>query len=130
MSGVPYSVSATDISGLTGEALNIILNAAAGDAFNRAQLLALANSPSAQNSLLAAFAVGALPDAIARAEGLDRALLRDFVIVDSERQGTIVPVALRFRGRGTVTGTVLSGDGQTALSGVAVNLFPDPESRE
>ena len=39
MSGVGYSVSATDISGLTGEALQVILESAGGDAFNRARLL-------------------------------------------------------------------------------------------
>src|SRR6185436_1260211 len=39
MSGVPYSVSATDITGLSGEALAAILDAAGGDAFNRAKLL-------------------------------------------------------------------------------------------
>ena len=130
MAGVPYSVSATDISGLSGDALQIILDAAAGDVFNRAKLLELANSAAAQNSLLAAFAVGALPEAIAKAEGLDRALLRDFVEVGTPREGTAVPVALRFRGRGVVTGQVVASDGVTAVNRAAVNLFPDPDSRE
>ena len=45
---------------------------------------------------------GALPDAIAAAEGLDRALLRDVIGIGSGREGSTVPVVLRFRGRGTM----------------------------
>ncbi|MEO7677287.1 MAG: carboxypeptidase-like regulatory domain-containing protein, partial [Verrucomicrobiota bacterium] len=130
MSGVPYSVSATDISGLSGDALQVILDSATGDAFNRAKLLELANSASVQNSLLAAFAVGALPEAIAKVEGIDRALLRDFVPTGSAREGTVSPVALRFRGRGVVVGKVVASDGITPVARAAVNLFPDPDSRE
>lgn len=130
MSGVGYSVSATDISGLTGEALQVILESAGGDAFNRARLLELANNPATQNSLLGAFDVGAMPEAIAKAEGLDRALLRDFIDLGSPRQGTTVPVALRFRGRGAVVGKVVSADGISPVSRAVVNLFPDPDSRE
>src|SRR6185503_8426152 len=48
----------------------------------------------------------------------------------SPREGTQTIVALRFRGRGTVTGRVLNADGITPASGAAVNLFPDPDSRE
>src|SRR5262249_36785115 len=51
MAGVPYSVSATDISGLAPDALAAILGSASGDQFDRAKLLDLANSPSVQNSL-------------------------------------------------------------------------------
>jgi hypothetical protein len=130
MSGVPYSVSATDTSGLSDEATDLILESASGDAFNRQKLLELASSPSVENTLLQTFAVGAVSEAIARAEGLDRALLRDFVPVGSPREGTEVIVALRFRGRGTVAGTVLESDGATPAADAAVNLFPDPDSRE
>jgi hypothetical protein len=130
MSGIPYSVSATDTSGLSVEAIQLILESTAGDAFARDKLMAIVNAPGAQNTLLQQFAVGTLPQAIAKVEGLDRALLRDHVLLDSPREGTEVPVALRFRGRGTVTGQVLASDGATPLGGTAVNLFPDPDSRE
>ncbi|RIL00281.1 MAG: hypothetical protein DCC71_18835, partial [Proteobacteria bacterium] len=127
--GIPYSVSATDTTGIgrAGEAL--VLAASDDDQLDRARLLELAGG-SAQGTLLEAFAVGALPEAIAAAEGLDRALLRDAVGVGSARVGSEVPVALRFRGRGTVAGTVLASDGTTPAPGSAVNLFPDPDSRE
>lgn len=129
-SGIPYSVSATDTSSLSPEALAFILEAASDEGVARERLLELANSPSTQNTLLAAFAAGAMPEAIAKAEGLDRALLRDFVPVGSAREGQNVPVALRFRGRGVVEGQVLATDGVTPVPQAAVNLFPDPDSRE
>lgn len=130
MSGVPYSVSATDIGNLPQSAIDLIMQASSADAVMRDRLLALASSPSVQNTLLGAFALSSVPEAIAAAEGLDRALLRDSIDVGSPREGTIVPVALRFRGRGTVTGQVLASDGATPVANVAVNLFPDPDSRE
>ena len=130
LSGIPYSVSATDTTGLTPETIALILESARGDEFARDKLLELARSTSVQNTLLAEFATGALPEAIARAEGLDRALIRDFVPVGSPREGTEVPMALRFRGRGTVSGQVVAADGFTPMSRVAINLFPDPDSRE
>jgi hypothetical protein len=99
LAGIRYSVSATDTSVLSAEALALILDSVSGDAFDRQKLLQLADSPSVQNTLLAQFAVGALPQAIAKAEGLDRALLRDFIEEVSPRVGTEVVVALRFRGR-------------------------------
>ncbi len=130
LSGMGYSVSATDTSGLSPDVIALILGSAAGDQFNAQKLNELASSPTARNTLLEAFAVGALPQAIAKAEGLDRAVLRDFIEFNSSRQGTDVPVALRFRGRGTVQGQVLAADGVSPASGTAVNLFPDPDSRE
>ncbi|MEO2167628.1 MAG: carboxypeptidase-like regulatory domain-containing protein, partial [bacterium] len=130
LAGVPYSVSATNTVGLPAEVVQLILDSASQDAVDRERLEALASSPSAQGTLLEAFAVGALPDAIALAEGLDRALLRDVVPLDSLRVGSEVPVALRFRGRGSVSGLVLANDGLTPVPGAAVNLFPDPDSRE
>lgn len=126
LAGVGFSVSATDTSSLSPEALAVILSAGVESGRIRAQLTELAeNNPG---TLLAAFAAGALPEAIARAEGLDRALFRDSV--PAGRTGGTNFVALRFRGRGTVTGTVLAADGTTPVSGAAVNLFPDPNSRE
>ncbi|MEB2343973.1 MAG: carboxypeptidase regulatory-like domain-containing protein [Deltaproteobacteria bacterium] len=127
--GIPYSVSATDTSGLSSEAEALILAASSDAQLDRARLLELA-SGSAAGTLLEQFAAGALPQAIAAAEGLDRALLRDHVAEESARVGGEVPVALRFRGRGTVLGTVFEPDGVTPSPGAAVNLFPDPDSRE
>ena len=130
MSGVEYSVSATDTTGLSSAAADLILQAAEADSLNRNRLLALANSSSAKNTLLQAFAAGTLSEAMVAAEGIDRALLRDKVPIGSAREGTTTPVALRFRGRGLVLGQVVEADGTTPVSGAAVNLFPDPDSRE
>ncbi|MEI7731986.1 MAG: Ig-like domain-containing protein [Verrucomicrobiota bacterium] len=130
LANIPYTIAATDTSGLTTEASDLVMQAATADGITRSKLLDLASSPAYQNTLLGAFAAGAMPEAIAKAEGLDRALLRDMVLQGSPRQGTEVPVALRFRGRGTVVGQVLAADGATPVSQVAMNLFPDPDSRE
>ncbi|MFM1943956.1 MAG: hypothetical protein RI897_2938 [Verrucomicrobiota bacterium] len=130
MGGISYSISATDTSGLDDAALELIMESASGDAFSREKLLELANSPAAKDTLLGAFAVGAIPQAIAKAEGLDRALLRDLVPLGSGREGQEVPVVLRFRGRASVAGTVLGPDGVTPVANAAVNLYPDPDSRE
>jgi hypothetical protein len=130
LAGVLYSIAATDTAGLSGEAAQVILESSSETALARQKLLELADSPSVKDTLLGAFAVGALPEAIAAAEGLDRAVLRDVVPMESPRQGTEVPVALRFRGRGAVLGQVVAADGQTPAPQVAVNLFPDPDSRE
>ncbi len=130
LAGLPYSVSATDTAGLSAEAIQVIMDSGAGDALSRQKLLELANQPGIRNTLLAAFAVGGLTEAVIAAEGLDRALLKDFVDVDSPRMGTAVPVALRFRGRGTVAGQVFAANGSTPIAGAAVNLFPDPATRE
>ena len=130
VSGIPYSISATDTGGLTADAIQLLLEASSGDAFAKQKLLNLLASPANQNTLLSAFGTTSLPQAIAQAEGLDRALLRDLIPIGSAREGTETIVALRFRGRGAVAGRVLAADGVTAVSGVAVNLFPDPDSRE
>lgn len=130
VAGLPYSLSATDTSGLSAEASAAILEAAREGAVDREKLLETASDPATRDTLLGAFAVGALPEAIALAEGLDRALVRDLVPPGSARVGSEVPVALRFRGRGTVSGIVLAADGVTPVASAAVNLFPDPDSRE
>ena len=125
--GVPYTVAATDTSGLSPELVAQLLSSGA-DAFSRENLLHLASQSN--NELLAEFTGGRLPAAIAAVEGVDRAVLRDSVPMGSPRVGSEVPVALRFRGRGTVLGQVLSADGVIPAAQVAVNLFPDPDSRE
>ena len=45
------------------------------------------------------FSATTLPQAVAAAQGLDRAVLNDLVPPGSGREGSEVPVALRFRGR-------------------------------
>ncbi len=127
---IPYAVSATDTAGLSEEALVTLLELSGAEALDREKLLALAESESALDTLLEDFAVGALSQAVAIAEGVDRALFRDRVEPGSVRLGQTVPFILRFRGRATVTGTVLAPDGTTPIAGAAVNLFPDPASRE
>ena len=130
LSGIPYSISATDTKGLPPDAVSLLLESTAGDQFARDKLLALLNSQTNQNTLLNAFPGVTISGAIAQAEGLDRALQRDLIPPGSPREGTETVVALRFRGRGTVTGRVFNADGTTPASGSAVNLFPDPDSRE
>ncbi len=129
LAGLPYSLSATNTVGLSGAAVELILESAQGDAFTREKLQELASLPENRDTLLEAFAIGAIPEAIALAEGLDRALLRDRIAAGSPRVGTEVPVALRFRGRGSVAGVVLDAAG-FPVADVAVNLFPDVGSRE
>ena len=129
LAGMPYSVSATNTVGLSPEAIDIILDSASDNAVEAEKLLELASQPSVADTLLESFLVGALPEAIALAQGLDRALLRDEIKQGSPRVGTEVPVALRFRGRGTVTGVVVDPSGNP-VAGAAVNLFPDQTSRE
>ncbi len=130
LAGIPYSLSATDTSGLSSDAVQAILDATAADQLLRSQLEELAASPNVRNTLLGQFAVASLPEAIAKAEGLDRALIRDVIEANSPRVGTENVVALRFRGRGTVLGQVRAANGQSAAPGAVVNLFPDPNSRE
>jgi len=130
MAGVHYSISATDTSGLSLDLIQLLLESSNADETSRGKLLELASSAAVRNTLFEAFGTTVLPQAIAKVEGLDRALLRDVVGVGSGRVGSTVPVALRFRGRGTVTGTVVASDGVTSRPDAAVNLFPDPASRE
>ncbi|MEX0326383.1 MAG: Ig-like domain-containing protein, partial [Puniceicoccaceae bacterium] len=130
LNGIPYSLSATDTSGLSAEAVDIILESYRGDQLDSTLLEELATDEELENTLLGEFAASTLPEAIAQAEGIDRALVRDNVAIGSSRVGTEAVFALRFRGRGTIIGQVLESDGLTPAAGSAVNLFPDPDSRE
>jgi len=131
---VGYSVSATDTSGLSPDAskeiIARVLEANRNNEVIRQKLIEIAAQPNLQDALLHAFNAGDLGTAVAAAEGLDRAEFRDSVAQNGARIGTEVPVTLRFRGRGTLTGRVLAADGVTPLGGAAANLFPDPDSRE
>ncbi len=126
--GLSYTISTTDTSGLSDAAVSLILNSAVKGEVDAAKLNELASLPQNQDTLLAVFAAGALPQAIAKAEGLDRAAIEDLVL--SDRFASESFYALRFRGRGTVTGQVVLADGQTPVAGAAANLFPDINSRE
>ena len=130
MAGIPYSISATDTSGLSQEALTLIAGNTAEGQVERERILQLATSAATRDTLLGLFASGSIPEAIAKVEGLDRALVRDFVAANSSREGQTVPMALRFRGRATVVGRVVAEDGVTPVARPAVNLFPDSGSRE
>jgi hypothetical protein len=130
MSGIPYSISATDTSGLSEEALTLIAGNITEGEVDRERILQLATSAATRDTLLGLFASGSIPEAIAKVEGLDRALVRDTVQLGSGREGQTVPMALRFRGRATVVGQVVAADGNTPVPRAAVNLFPDSGSRE
>ncbi|MDH7501179.1 MAG: Ig-like domain-containing protein, partial [Verrucomicrobiota bacterium] len=130
MAGIPCSISATDTSGLSEDAAALVAARSAEGQVQRDLLLQVATSAATRDTLLGWFAAGSIPEAIAKVEGLDRAVLRDTVPLGSAREGQTVPVALRFRGRATVVGQVLSADGVTPVPQPAVNLFPDPDSRE
>jgi len=126
--GIPYTLSTTDTSGLSEAAIALILSSAVKGEIQADKLNELASQPQNQDTLLAEFATGGIPAAIAKAEGLDRALVRDLAL--NSRLGSESTYALRFRGRGTVTGRVLLSDGLTPAAGAAVNLYPDSGSRE
>ncbi len=134
VSGIPFSLSTTDIGAVRdNEAIALILESSRDGAVTAERLRALGIDAAGENesgaaALRRAFGVASVSEGIALAEGLDRAVVRDFP--PESRQGGEGVYVLRFRGRGTVTGTVLAADGVTPVSGVAVNLFPDPESRE
>ena len=130
LSGIPYTVATTDTSGLSGEATSLILEASVAGVVQSDRLRQLANSTRFQDTLLGMFAAGSVGEAVAAAEGLDRATVDDLVDPGSRREGTVVPLVLTFRGRGSVEGVVTEADGATPVANAAVNLFPDPASRE
>jgi hypothetical protein len=134
LSGIPYSISTTDIGAVRdNEAIAIILESGVDGEVTAERLDALgvnvANGDEPGSiALRRAFGVASIGEAIALAEGLDRAVVRDFP--PQSRIGGEGVYVLRFRGRAVVTGKVLAADGVTPVVGAAVNLFPDPASRE
>ncbi len=131
MSGIPYSVSASDTTGLSSQAIALIEQATIStqpDAQQLQQLISAANTN--QNSLLAMLSAGSVDQAVAIVQGLDRAVVNDAVGIGSPREGQTVPMVLQFRGRASVTGQVLAADGVTPVPFAAVNLYPDPSSLE
>ena len=126
LAGLRYSVSATDTTGLSAEGVSALVGMDRSEDTRRV-LTELAQRN--EGTLLAAFAVGSMPDAVALVEGLDRAVVRDR-IESVDRHGSTNIVGLQFRGRGTVMGTVYRPGSTEPAANVAVNLFPDPGSRE
>ncbi len=131
MSGIPYSISATDTEGISGTALATLMGSTISGGPDDQLLQSLANSsPAAASALVAIFGVDTVPQAIQEVDGLDRVALNDVVAIGSGREGQTVPFALHFRGRGTVSGQVVAADGVTPLAQAAVNIYPDPTSLE
>ena len=122
--GIGYTLGATDTRGLDPAAVAILLNASSDGELSADELQRIASDPMLSGAFRQAFSE------VAVAEGVDRAVFKDRLPTGSPRIASEVPVVLRFRGRGTVRGTVFASDGTTPVSGVAVNLFPDQGSRE
>jgi hypothetical protein len=132
LGGIPYTLASSDTTGLSESAVRVVAEASIGDRIDLdsvpdeelqavlSELIDLADSFLADGA--------PRPEAIALAEGIDRAVVRDRV--SEGRFGGEAVYALAFRGRGTVSGQVLASDGITPVGSAAVNLFPDPSSRE
>lgn len=133
LADVPFTLAAIDTSRMTDDdartLLGVLLEAVGPRGSDRPRLEELTRAPDARNAMLRAFNLGDIGQAIVAAEGLDRAVYRDVIPQGSGRDGSEIAVALRFRGRGSVTGRVLATNG-SPLPGAAVNLFSDPDSRE
>ncbi len=128
-----YTLGATDIRGLSSDALNVILQASPAGDLDPAEIEAMAKSPATAQQVMRAFSASTLAGGIALADAVDRVTFRDsipVIPVASPRLRSEVPVVLRFRGRGLVEGTVLASDGVTPVTGAAVNLYPERNSRE
>ncbi len=132
LGGIPYTLSCSDTTGLSGEATRVVAEATLADQVDLGSVPddELREVLSELVALVDRFiAEGApRPESIALAEGIDRAVVRDRIAAG--RFGSEAVYALAFRGRGTVSGQVLAADGATPVGGAAVNLFPDPSSRE
>lgn len=123
---VGFTVSAVDTGGLTVEAVRAILDATEGDHFAEERLVARMGV----TNTLAALGVESVAEAASLVEGLDRAVWSDSIPLTSARIGKEHTIALRFRGRGVVSGRVVEANGSTPVPNAAVNLYPDPDSRE
>lgn len=127
VAGVSYTISATDTGGLPLDAIQAILDSSrGGSSFDRERFAARL----VQTNILNSLGVNTAPQAIALAEGLDRAVWTDRAHYDPGAMGREITVALRFRGRAIVAGKVVGPDGVSPIARAAVNLFPDPTSRE
>lgn len=123
-----YSIAATDTRNLSADAVALLQEASPEGELDSGEIQRLARTPAQIAAFMETFGATTVAAAIAKAEGVDRAVFHDHIT--PSRIGSTVPVALRFRGRGRVTGTVLAHDEITPVANVAVNLFPDLSSRE
>ncbi len=130
MSGIPYSMSASDTTGLSTNALALIEDSIISTSPNTQVLQELINAATNSTELLSLLSAGTLGQAVAIVQSLDRAVVNDVVNIGSGREGQTVPIVLRFRGAATVNGQVVAADGLTPVAFAAVNLFPDPSSLE
>ncbi len=128
LSGIPYVLSATDTSGLTDAEVGVLLDSTVAGEFDAEKFSTFQSQVG--GDLFERTRESGFGFNVAKAEGVDRAVFNDTVDVESARTGTQLPVVLTFRGRATVTGRVLAADGITPVGNAAVNLFPDPDSRE
>lgn len=123
-----YTVAATDTRGFDQDVIDFLLEASPNGPLDPEELERLASVPGRAEAFQALFGGQDFSTAVAIAESVDRATFQDSI--GPSRIGATVPVSLRFRGRGTVEGTVFENDGVTPVAGAAVNLYPDPTSRE
>jgi hypothetical protein len=130
MADVPYSLSATDIRGLSDTAVALLREAAPTGELDPDELARLVGADGRPELWETERRFNEGEGAVLVAQSVDRAVLRDRVPNGSPRIGSTVPVALRFRGRGRVSGTVLASDGVTPVANAAVNLFPEESSNE
>jgi hypothetical protein len=130
MAGLSYSVSATDIRGLSADAQALLREAAPTGEIDPDEIAQLISRDGAPEIWFDGQRLTEDQNSVLLAQSVDRAVFRDLVPLESPRIGSEVPVALRFRGRGTVFGRVLASDGTTIVTGAAVNLFPSSSSGE
>lgn len=130
MAGLAYTVAASDTRGFEPEVVDFLLEAAPEGELETSEVERLLLDSSTRDLVSSLLDVEGAARTQAILETVDRATFRDIVPTDSPRMASTVPVVLRFRGRGTVSGTVLDADGLTPVEGAAVNLFPDRTSRE
>lgn len=122
-----YTIAATDTRGFDQRAIDLLAEASPNGPLDPEELARIATEPGAVDAFIEAFGTENFYSAIARAESVDRATFHDSI--GESRERTTVHVALRFRGRGTVSGRVLTEEG-IPVAGAAINLYPDTTSRE
>ncbi|MCK6551950.1 hypothetical protein L6R52_39325, partial [Myxococcota bacterium] len=116
MADVGYTLAAIDDRGVPAGVLELITEATLDGQVDADRVAALAREPGRAAELVAALGTSDLVSAIQRAQTIDRATFTDAVSSGSPRLGSEVPVALRFRGRGTITGTILASDGHPVVA--------------
>lgn len=133
LAGITYRIATTDTTSVDPAIVDIVLRSAPLGVVDEEELLRVLRVEPFDDDIRAA--VRRLTASLGRGgfiagiAGTDRAVFQDKVTLFSPRIGSTVPVVLRFRGRATVAGRVLDAR-RAPLFDVAVNLFPDADSRE